>query len=198
MTLPTNLSTVTVTGKYLDVLGNPIAGQVKFTPRAILSNAAEDTIIINSTVTATLNSLGEFSVVLVATDDPDALPTGFTYQIEEAFFGGRTFDITLPSSPSTIDLADKLAATPSDGIGSLFVTVAEYDSLEARVDIAEGDITALQVQANTFYNALTSTLNAAIATSSSNITIVNNLVSDLSTLQDNGQSVTSLLLLQST
>jgi hypothetical protein len=197
MALPSNLSTVTVTAKYLDTLGNPIAGQVKFTPRVTLSNSAQDTILINSTVTVTLDNTGSFSAVLVATDDPDALPTEFTYRVEEAFIGGRTFDITLPSTPSTIDLADKLPATPAFGVGSLFVTVDQFNALEARVTVTEGDITALQLQANTFYNALTATLNTAIATSSTNIDIVNNLVRDLAPLEDNGQSVTSLLLLKS-
>jgi hypothetical protein len=197
MTLPSNLSTVTVTAKYIDVLGNPIAGQVKFTPRVVLSNAAQDTILINSTVVVTLDNTGSFSTVLLATDDPDALPTGFTYQVEEAFLGGRTFDITLPAAQTPIDLADKLPAVPSNGQGSIFVTVDQYNALEARVTTAEGAIVVLQNQANTFYNSLTATLNQAIATSSLNITLIDNLIRDLSGLEDNGYSVNSLLLLKS-
>jgi hypothetical protein len=196
MALPVNLSTVTVTGRYIDVLGNPISGQVKFTPRAVLTDTVADTILINSTVTATLNNLGEFSVVLVATDDTDALPVDFTYRVEEAFIGGRTYDITLPSSPSTVDLADKLPAVISTGEGSLFVTVGQYNALDARVTTLEGAIVVLQNQANTFYNSLNTTLNSAIAASSASVTIVNNLLRDLGNLEDNGASVNSLMLLR--
>lgn len=196
MALPVNLSTVTVTGRYVDVLGNPISGQVKFTPRAVLTDTVDNTIIINSTITVTLNASGEFSVTLVATDDTDALPVDFTYRVEEAFIGGRTFDITLPSSPSTIDLADKLPAVLSSGEGSLYVTVSQFNTLDGRVTTLEGSITTLQTQANNFYNSLNSTLSSAIAASSANVTIVNNLLRDLGNLEDNGASVNSLLLLK--
>lgn len=196
MALPVNLSTVTVTGRYIDVLGNPISGQVKFTPRAALTDTVANTIIINSTITVTLDASGEFSVTLVATDDTDALPVDFTYRVEEAFIGGRTYDITLPASPSTVDLADKLPAVLSTGEGSLYVTVSQYNTLDGRVTTLEGSITTLQTQANNFYNSLNSTLSSAIAASSANVTIVNNLLRDLGNLEDNGASVNSLLLLK--
>ncbi len=38
MAIPVNLSLVTVTGTYIDISGDPIAGQVKITPRAVLRN----------------------------------------------------------------------------------------------------------------------------------------------------------------
>lgn len=196
MALPANLSTVTVTGRYVDVLGNAIAGQVKFTARTALTDTVDNTIIINSTISVALNANGEFSVVLPATNDTDALPVNFTYRVEEAFIGGRTYDITLPASPATVDLADKLPAVIATGEGSLYVTVAQYNTLNTRVVTLEGSIVTLQTQANNFYNSLNSTLSSAIATSSANTTIVNNLLRDLAFLEDNGASVNSLLLLK--
>lgn len=138
MALTPNLTTVTVGGQFVDVSGAPIAGQVKFTPRTILTDAAEDQIIIPRTITVDLDANGEFTVVLPATDDPDLAPTGFTYRVEEAFSGGRTYDIALDSSPATQNLADKVPAVPSTGSeASTYVLLSVFNALEARVDTIE-------------------------------------------------------------
>mgnify|MGYP000206006338 CR=1 FL=1 len=54
MAIPANLSLVTVTGTYIDISGVPIAGQVKFTPRAVLRNVTSNVILVNSTIVVTL------------------------------------------------------------------------------------------------------------------------------------------------
>jgi hypothetical protein len=191
MTLPVNLTTITVTGTYLDIAGDPIAGQVKFTPRAVLKNVTSDVILINSTITVTLDANGEFSQALVATDDTDAAPLDFTYQVEEAFIGGRTFDMLLPSATvgGTIDLADVAPALANDAEGSEYITVATYNALEARVVAVE----ALATTADTLFGDLTSELNSAIAASTSHVTLINSYLTSVGNINDNKGSVASLL-----
>ena len=191
MPLPNNLTTITVTGTYLDIAGDPIAGQVKFTPRAVLKNVTSNIILINSTITVTLNAQGAFSQVLVATDDTDAAPIGFTYEVEEAFIGGRTYDILLPSATvgGTIDLADVSPAQINDGTSALFVTVAEYDSLEARVDVVE----ALATSAATLFGNLSTELASAIATSGTHITLMNSYISAVENILENNGTIDALL-----
>jgi hypothetical protein len=136
--LTPNLSTVTVGGQYVDVAGNPIAGQVKFTPRAILVDTSGDQVIVNRTITVDLDANGEFAVVLPVTDDTDISPVNFTYRVEEAFSGGRVYDITLPSAPSTQNLADKVPAAPAGGSEEdTYVLLSVFAALEVRVDTIE-------------------------------------------------------------
>lgn len=191
MTLPVNLTTITVTGTYLDIAGNPIAGQVKFTPRAVLKNVTSNVILINSTITVTLDANGAFSQALVATNDSDAAPINFTYIVEEAFVGGRTFDILVPSATvgGTLDLADVSPAVADDGTGALYVTVAQYDTLEARVDVVE----ALATTASTLFGNLTTQLNTAVSQSTANVNLINSYITAVGNINDNKGSINSLL-----
>jgi hypothetical protein len=191
MALPGNLTTITVTGRYMDMVGNPIAGQVKFTPRAVLKNVGANVILINSTITVTLNSTGQFSQSLVATDDTDATPLGFTYRVEEAFIGGRTFDILLPSNTigGTIDIADIVPAIENDGSGSLYASYDDYVALEARVDVVE----ELALDAEDFFGDLADELDAAIAGSSAHVALINSYISVVGQITDNGAGVNPLL-----
>jgi hypothetical protein len=100
MAIPGNLSLVTVTGTYIDITGDPIAGQVKFTPRAVLRNTSSNVILVNSTIVVTLDANGAFSQQLVATNDPDASPIDFSYFVEEAFVGGRSIRYSFTFSNS--------------------------------------------------------------------------------------------------
>jgi hypothetical protein len=189
--LPNNLTTITVTGTYIDIAGNPIAGQVRFTPRAVLKNTTSNIILINSSITVTLNSSGAFSQALVATDDTDAAPLNFTYQVEEAFIGGRTYDILLPSATvgGTLDLADVAPAVPDDGSGVIYIDQPTFDALEARVVVVE----ALAVSAEELFEDLSDELDAAIATSETHVTLMNTYISALENILDNKGSVNSLL-----
>ena len=191
MSLPANLTTITVTGTYLDIAGNPIAGQVKFTPRAVLKNVTSNIILINSTITVTLDANGAFSQALVATDDTDAAPVDFTYQVEEAFIGGRTFDMLLPSSTigGTVDLADVAPAVADDGSGTLYIDQPTFDALEARVTAVE----ALATTADALFGDLTDELNAAIATSDTHVSLINSYILAMGNILDNKGSVNSLL-----
>lgn len=138
MALPLNLSTITVTGKYVNFLGTPIAGQVKFITSVMLINADADTHIVPTSVTATLDANGEFSVVLPISDDPDIDPALFTYTVEEAFSGGRTYLVTLLGSLTpSVDITD---LRPLDTVATLFedaIARGIWNTLEPRVEDIE-------------------------------------------------------------
>ena len=162
MALTANLTTITITGSYVDVTGAAIAGQVTFTPRAILKDSVANQIIIPNTVYVTLNAQGAFSVILPATDDTSVSPTNFTYLVEEAFPNGATYDITVPqgSVGGTIDLADLSPALPAGGDGSNYVTINQYNTASAR-------LTALETIRSFFDALITATTNAETATATS-------------------------------
>lgn len=136
MALTADLSTITLTGTYVDIEGNPVSGSVRFTPQTIIKDTDQNQIIINIPIQATLNGSGSFSVVLPVTDDTDVAPTPFAYEVEEIFSGGRTFFITLPGGGAgTQDIAD-LAPAVSTAEAANYVTTSQYNILEARRVVA--------------------------------------------------------------
>lgn len=136
MALSPDLSTVTLTGTYVDLQGNPVSGSVRFTPQSIIKDTDQNQIIINSAITATLNGSGTFSVVLPVTDDTDVAPVPFAYEVEEIFSGGRTFFITIPAGgAATQDIAD-LAPAVSTTEAANYVTQSQYNVLVSRYDAA--------------------------------------------------------------
>lgn len=182
MAIPVNLSIVTVTGTYIDISGNPIAGQVKFTPRAVLRNVTSNVILVNSTIVVTLDANGAFSQQLVATDDSDASPVDFTYFIEEAFVGGRSFDILLPAAVATVDLADVSPAVADDGSGALYISGAEFNEYDARLIVVEGKAVAVE----TFLASLQGALTSAISNSNTATTLITSYVRSVGAIGDNG------------
>lgn len=182
MALPVNLSLVTVTGTYLDIAGNPIAGQVKFTPRAVLKNVTSNVILINSTITVTLDANGFFSQNLVATDDGDAAPQNFTYYVEEAFVGGRSYDILLPAGTPSVDVADVVSALADTGQAALYVGVGDYSALSTRVTAVEAQST----NSASFFATLTANLASAVANSNTAVALMTNYVNTIGNIQDNG------------
>jgi hypothetical protein len=138
MALPLNLDTITVTGRFVNFAGVPIVGQVKFITNQMLIDATADTHIVPSIVSVTLDGDGEFSVVLPVSDDPDIRPELFAYRVEEAFIGGRSYEVTLLTSlGSTVDLAD---LRPPDVVTTIYedaVSAGNWNTLVPRVDAAE-------------------------------------------------------------
>lgn len=139
MALSPDLSTITLTGTYVDLQGDPISGSVTFTPQSIIKDTDQNQIIVNAPVTATLNNIGFFSVVLPVTDDTDVAPIPFAYEVEEVFSGGRTFFITIPGGGAgTQDIADFAPAVDS-ATAQGFVTQAQYNVLDSRHTVALAD-----------------------------------------------------------
>ena len=136
MPLPGNISTRVVTGKYLDPKGNPIAGQVIFSVLQVLIDAAGTTILIPSQAAATLDATGAFSVTLPVTDDVDVNPLNYLYTVTESFFGGRTFQISLPTAGGAIDIST-LAPVPTFALVYLLASALLWTALVGRVAAEE-------------------------------------------------------------
>ena len=138
MALPASLSTCTVVGTYVDLVGNPVRGSINFTPQTILKETTANVIIIPVVIQKTFDATGSFSVVLPVTSDTDVTPQPFIYTIEENFTGGRTIEIALPLSVAgtTQNLADLLPALASTEAAS-YVTLDQYQALLTRYNNAE-------------------------------------------------------------
>jgi len=145
MALPVNITTIVLTGQYIDFRGEPIAGQVKISIPKVLINAAADRVIIPSTITATLDNTGAFSITVPISDDADLDVYNdnndiITYTFEEAFLGGATYTFTLLASlGASVDISD-LRATAT--ITSYYqpVNAEIWDLLVARVEQEEEDL----------------------------------------------------------
>lgn len=123
MSLPPGITTVTVQGRYRHPDGTPFKGTVSFFAPAIIQLAGAETIVAG-TASAGLDTNGEFSLTLVATDNDQMQPTGWVYTVTESFedgVAGRTYFLALPTSSPVVVLA---AAAPADPAQSTYVPVA--------------------------------------------------------------------------
>ena len=139
MALPASLSTVTVAGTYVDLLGNPVRGSITFEPQTILKEKTLNVHIMPVHIVKTLDATGSFSITLPVTSDTDVTPHPFVYTIVENFTSGRTFQIALPLSVAgtTQNLADLLTAL-SEADATAYVSVDAYQGLLTRYNNASG------------------------------------------------------------
>jgi hypothetical protein len=110
-----------VTGTFpIPVAGSARAGQVVFTPTAVLVDSTQKA-IYSGGGPVTLNASGQLSTTLLCTNDPDVQPTGWRWRVDEQPTSGqrRTYFIDLPSTlGSTIDLSQLAPVSAPDGSGS--------------------------------------------------------------------------------
>ena len=134
MALGANLTTVQITGTYVDYEGTAIAGQIRFSISEVLRNGTDDQMVAHSVVVVPLVS-GAFSVTLPATNDPDVIPNPFTYDVEESFAGGRSYTISIPyTTAGSLDLAD---ISPNPSLDTTYVQLIDqttWNTLEANID----------------------------------------------------------------
>lgn len=126
MALPSNLTTVTVTGRYIDHNGSPVRGSVTFDTDYYVLDAGESVVVIEAPITANLDATGSFSVDLIATDDPDMTPTGWTWTLTPNFQGAFPLEFSLPASLApTTDITVLSPALPNpDPVYSYVLTSA--------------------------------------------------------------------------
>lgn len=114
-----DLSTVTVTGQFYDLVTNrPLDGTVTFAPIGIIKKATGGKLLLPSAYTAKVTA-GQLSIELPVTDDPDYTP-GFYYAVTESLSGvsqnRAPYSLLLPSTLAgqTFDLitAQQLASPP--------------------------------------------------------------------------------------
>jgi hypothetical protein len=133
MALGPNLTTVTITGNYVDFEGTPIEGQIRFSISEVLRNGTDDQMVAPSSVVVPLSS-GSFSVSIPATNDPDVVPNPFVYTVEESFPNGRTYEISIPYTTSgSLDLAD---ISPDPVLSESFVAAIDlttWNTLESNI-----------------------------------------------------------------
>ncbi len=113
MALPSDLTTITVTGTYLTVTGTPLTGQVNFS----LTTPVEDStgkVIFNAFTQPVSLVNGSISIVLPCTDNADLNPVNFTYLVTEVIQGlGRAYYIQLPHTlGSMVDLSQLAPVSP--------------------------------------------------------------------------------------
>jgi hypothetical protein len=115
--VPVNIKTVQIVGTYLRLDGTPLQGTVTLhAPSLILdptSNAA-----LSGDVTLAIQPDGTITGTLLACDDPNTSPTGFTYQVTETFTGapGRTYNVSLSYlAAQPIDLLALSPGSPNTG-----------------------------------------------------------------------------------
>jgi hypothetical protein len=139
MALPASLSTVTVAGTYVDLLGNPVRGSITIEPQTILKEKTLNVHIMPVHIVKTLDATGSFTTTLPVTSDTDVMPQPFVYTIVENFTSGRTFQIALPLSVAgtTQNLADLLTAL-SEADATAYVSVDAYQGLLTRYNNASG------------------------------------------------------------
>lgn len=126
MALPSNLTTVTVTGRYIDHNGSPVRGSVTFDTDYYVLDAGENVVVIEAPITVNLDATGSFSVDLIATDDPQMTPTGWTWELTPNFDGGFPLQFALPASLApTTDITVLAPALPNpDPVYSYVLTSA--------------------------------------------------------------------------
>ncbi|MFD7236467.1 hypothetical protein ACFWAT_14315 [Streptomyces syringium] len=113
--LPDIIPAVTVTGRFLSPDGQPLSGSVTFRAPAQLTFPAAD-VILGGPVVAQLDTQGQVSATLPATDAPGMDPGGWSYTVSEQLVGiptGRTYQLLLPAKHSRVDLADIAPTDPS-------------------------------------------------------------------------------------
>lgn len=126
MALPANLTTVEVTGRYIDATGSAVRGSVTFTLDTPLLDAGASTIIIETDYTVALDATGSFAVDLPATNDPDVDPNGWTWTLTPNFDGADPLTFSLPTNlgPS-VDVTVLAPALPNpDPVYSYVLTSA--------------------------------------------------------------------------
>jgi hypothetical protein len=139
MPLPANVTTVTVLGTFLTPEGNPSTGIVTFTPSAWLNNPGANIAIPNSSVSKTLGTAGDFTVLLPVTDDTDLSPENWVYNVSEVIDGvSQNYNILLPGTAApggTAFLADLVPAAPA---GPEYYSLASSLSIGTVTTVATG------------------------------------------------------------
>ena len=171
MALPSNLTTVEVTGRFVDQTGAPMRGSVTFDPSTYLLDSGETVVITDRSVTVTLDSTGSFAVDLATTNDPDVTPNGWVWTVTPNFEGGFPLTFALPANLGpTVDLTVLSPALPNpDPVYSYVLVsaigapsgVAPLDS-NALVPLANlGGITADKIDSESATNGFVLTADGA-------------------------------------
>lgn len=121
MSLPGDLTTATLTGKYVDSAGVPQAGRITLTPSAVLADATGSVVIPPVTRAYVISAQGTFITdALVATDCGTISPQGWQYVVQLSIAGlqPQSWSILLPASGSPVDISTITPAVPQAAVTS--------------------------------------------------------------------------------
>lgn len=138
MPLPVNVGTGTITGGFTRSDGSAASGKVQFIPSVgYLLDPSADEIIVLDMHTVFLDVNGEFSQVLVATNDADLSPINWTWlvRVDLSHKPPYKFAIDVPSG-TTRNLADISPTPTSEGYA-----VFTYDGDKGDITVSGGGVT---------------------------------------------------------
>lgn len=117
MPLPAGIATVVITGLVLDPDGSPASGSIDFIPSVPVLYLGPKVVTLPAKVSAVLVA-GAFpdGFKLPATDDTAGNPTSWTWRVVERITGGRSFDVYLAKSPTTVDYSVLSPVPTSAGV----------------------------------------------------------------------------------
>lgn len=113
--MPLSYDTEIVTGSYINQDGSYASGQITFQAQVdgFLSDSASSLVIVPTTFWVSLDASGHFTIDLPASNDPNVLPTGFTYVVIEALSTGRrTYSIAVEVGGGPYDLSSLSPSVP--------------------------------------------------------------------------------------
>lgn len=109
MALPPDINVVTITGTYVGEDGVAESGAVTFVPSVdTIRDPASDQVVKLAPQRAVLDATGKFTIDLIASDDPDVIPTGWYYTVIERVtrHDQRSWFINVPYNLISLDLSD--------------------------------------------------------------------------------------------
>lgn len=116
---PTNYLASHLTGRYIDLNGDPMVGSIKLDPTVdnISDVVQAVTIVAAKPIFVLLDATGSFDIFIPATDDTDTNPVSWTYTVTELWNSGvgRTFSISAPMNV-TQDISAVVPVTTSPGV----------------------------------------------------------------------------------
>ena len=148
MSFPPSWARIPVTATYLlrDEAGTPATGRVEFRSSQIV--VADGSILVPVRITATLDSAGQISLLLPATDDPDIQPNSWTWCVTEIIERQprRTYSLAVPHTASSIDLSSISPIPPGSPVYDYLLTSAIGVTVagQGEVDLLDGRVTALE------------------------------------------------------
>jgi hypothetical protein len=115
--VPVNIKTVQIVGTYLRLDGTPLQGTVTLHAPSLILDPTSN-VALSGDVTLSIQADGTITGTLLACDDPNTSPTGFTYQVTETFTNavGRTYNVSLSyAAAQPIDLLALSPGSPNTG-----------------------------------------------------------------------------------
>jgi hypothetical protein len=136
---------ITISGTYLKPDGTADAGVISFHVPGFVRHNASDDVLAPGLLTALLDTSGNVTLVVPATNDPAWTPVGWTYRVRVQLSGSRAeFNAAIPydSPGGALDLSDLLPAQAADG--ELYAAYAHtHADLSTDVELAAAISTAL-------------------------------------------------------